>query len=85
MINIRTMYITKYALTKGIKKEKGELLCNGSMFRVTDGYAGLYFHGTDFHETSKSAIAKAEQMRTNKIASLNNQIKKLEKMRFDIN
>jgi predicted Rossmann fold nucleotide-binding protein DprA/Smf involved in DNA uptake len=35
------------------------------------------------HETREGAVAKAEQMRTKKIAALRKQIERLEKMRFD--
>lgn len=47
----------------------------------------IYYHGegNDWHRTKESAIAKAEEMRKKKIASLKKQIEKLEKMEFKNN
>lgn len=44
-----------------------------------------YYHeeGKEWHRTKESAIAKAEEMRKKKIASLQKQIKKLENINFE--
>ena len=44
--------------------------------------SGYHFHGKDWHRTEQDAIARAEQMRAAKIASLKKSITKFEKMKF---
>ncbi|WP_447872022.1 tail fiber assembly protein [Serratia fonticola] len=78
-------YITKYALTAGIIKREGEIDDSGS-FRYKDPEAwgtSSIWH-TDFRLTEAEALAKAEDMRKKKIASLKKQIAKLEAMTFTI-
>lgn len=82
------VFITKYALTKGIiEKEVKISVCEGPIgvfseyAKAKDDYAG-YFIGNDaFYELDK-AIDKAEKMRDRKILSLKRQITKLEGMSF---
>lgn len=75
-------WITKYALTKGIlEKEVDD--CGDGMVIESNNHFPTYYHGTDWHKDKKSAIAKAEEMRKKKIASLKKKIEKLEKMKFD--
>lgn len=75
-------WITKYALTKGIL-EKEVRDCGDGMAEESENHFPTYYHGTDWHKDKQSAIAKAEEMRKKKIASLKKQIEKLEKMNFD--
>lgn len=75
-------WITKYALTKGILEKEVED-CRDGMVRESERHFPTYYHGTDWHTDKKSAIAKAEEMRKNKISSLKKQIEKLERMEFD--
>lgn len=87
------VWITKYALTGGIieaeivrrqividehTKEQvmGYILCD-----ATGRKYGVQFD--DFEYSLESAIAKAEEMRQKKIASLKKQIEKLEGMKFE--
>ena len=84
-------WITKYALTIGIKEVEA-ILCEKvslDMIEVPpppeDHYAiSTYIHGEgrDWHRTPEAALARAEQMRKAKIASLEKQIKKLQTMKF---
>lgn len=79
------VWITKYALTSGILEKEAEV-CTDNMISVKDtGYYTVYFHGNEWHKSRESAIAKAEEMRKKKIASLKKQIEKLEKMEFKNN
>ena len=41
-------------------------------------------HGNDWHRTEADAVARAEQMRVKKIASLEKQIAKLKKLSFTV-
>lgn len=86
------VWITKYALTHGIIETKVTKKLN-----VTDDYKKetevmyvtvsergvLLLKEDEFDICKQSAIAKAEQMRMNKIESLKKQIKKLELMKFE--
>ncbi|MGX1958420.1 hypothetical protein [Serratia proteamaculans] len=80
-----TGYITRYALTAGIIKREGEIADSGS-FRYKDpeawGTSNIWH--TDYRLTEAEALAKAEDMRKKKIASLKKQIAKLEAMTFTI-
>lgn len=84
------VWITKYALSKGIFAQEVtpcQFMNSGRVFYVPEGrpewqreYANG--EGKEWHRTRESAIARAEEMRTAKIASLKKQIAKLEKMEF---
>lgn len=77
-----TVWITKYALTAGIKKYEAEKL-NNDMVKVQEpGCFVMYFHGRQWHADLGSAIAKAEVMREAKIKSLEKSLAKLKKMSF---
>lgn len=77
------IYVTKYALTAGIKEHDAEI--DGAMAIVRPiGTAWMtsYFHGNDWHMTANEASIRAEEMRIAKIASLRKQISKLEAVKF---
>ena len=71
-------YITKYALTKGIQIVECGQSSGGDGF-VYDGW-NVYRVGQDAHETLEHALARGEQMRIERIASIKKQIVKLETM-----
>ncbi len=78
-----TVFITKYALTSGVK------MMNGTIGRDTPSMVSGYnifdnFHGEgkEWHRTWNDAHTRAEVMRLEKIASLRAQIKRLEAMTF---
>lgn len=78
------VWITKYALTKGILQEEGETFKGNPNYLMVKGYySDFYGEGNEWHRTKESAIKKAEEMRQKKIASLKKQIEKLEKMKFE--
>lgn len=78
------VWITKYALTKGILEMKCVQSGDTSVREAGDPFP-TYYHGegNEWHRTKESAIKKAEEMRQKKIDSLKKQIKKLEEMRFE--
>ena len=83
-----TAYITKYALSNGkILKIEARLCSDVSntmiAYRAEGSRFDQYAHNTDWHRTLHDAIAKANEMRVKKIASLKKQIAKLEKMEFE--
>jgi hypothetical protein len=84
---MKTYYLTKYALTKGIL----EVQSNEPPTKNDD----IHYQHKNWHEfscyakfdeeifnTKEEAIAKAEEMRCKKIESLKKQIQKLEKKSF---
>lgn len=78
------VWITKYALTKGILEKECED-CRDDTVRETENSFPVYYHGEgkEWHRTKESAIKRAEEMRQKKITRLKKQIEKLEGMRFE--
>jgi hypothetical protein len=78
------VWITKYALTSGIFEVDAETCTSPSLIAVRKpGELTAYFHNNDWHKSKEDAIARAEEMRAKKIASLRKSIAKLEAMSFD--
>ena len=72
--------VTKYAMSG-----KGVIPCEDAKSSHVDTMVvvgALCLHEDDWHTTPEAAIARAEEMRTKKIASLKKQIAKLEAMTF---
>lgn len=81
-----TAWVTKYALSTGIKIVSGRVchsITSEAFAYSTNGF-GAMAHGNDWHRTEAEAIARAEQMRLKKIASLEKQIAKLKKLSFTV-
>ncbi len=76
------VWISKYAFSKGIY-EIETMEPRSSLEIVRDGWAYFHGDGREWHRTRAGAIAKAEEMRLAKIASLKKQIAKLEKLKFE--
>ncbi len=79
-----SVWVTKYALTRGIIKTHARYCREGMIAFRIEGSASSYVfaHRKDWHHTRTSAIARAEEMRKGKIASLKRQIASLEKRAF---
>lgn len=77
-------WITKYALTNGITRVDAEV-CDETMiaYRCSEESLPQFAHGKDWHRDEASALARAEEMRNKKIASLRKSIAKLEAMKFN--
>lgn len=80
-----TFWISKYALTGGIEKiePEGEPQDGLLVYRERGWSRYVHGEGRDWHRTEAGAIARAEVMRKAKIASLQKQIAKLEKLSFN--
>jgi hypothetical protein len=84
-----TVWLTDNALTTGICKKTARISnidISGKTIYVQIGkYTGAYFHGQgiEWHRTESSAIARADEMRKAKIASLKKQIANLKKLKFE--
>ncbi len=75
------VYITKYALTKGIEHIEVKETSYPEYVKENTKW-GRDFHKGDWWENKDDAIKKAEGMRKKKIASLEKQIGKLKKLEF---
>lgn len=79
------VFITKYALTKGIIEKEVEIYSymDGSKYAYVKGEFNGYKMTEDAFYNHENAIQKSEEMRQKKIASLKKQIAKLEKLSFN--
>ena len=75
-------WITKYALTRGIYQEIGELrsTCGPDYFSVIDKHQ-IFYKG-DYFYSKEDAIKNAKEKRKKKITSLEKQIVKLGNLEF---
>lgn len=80
---METIWVTKYALTEGIKRCEwdGKTSDGGYIFPI--GYCFAAKFGKDAYKNEADAKAEADKMRLRKIVSLKKSIQKLEGMRFD--
>lgn len=77
------VWITKYALTKGIYEMEVVSMGKDSVYGKAWNEA-FHGEGKEWHRTYGSAVAMAEKIRRRKIENLKNQIIRLEKMCFTI-
>jgi hypothetical protein len=79
------VFITKYALTKGIIEGEAKPTGIPGMIQVAGQPSWVYFRGEgrDWHRTREGALNRAEEIRIKKLKSLDNQIKKLSKLKFE--
>lgn len=75
------VWITKYALTRGVFQLYVVDLGNGIVRSSSNALE--HYHKRDWHLAKESAISRAEEMRKKKISSLKKQIEKLENMKFE--
>jgi hypothetical protein len=81
----RTVWVTKYALTAGVKQHPiVRLEEDGDLWAKLPGSPsyGALIGPKDHHPTREAALARAEEMRAAKIASLKRQIERLENLEF---
>lgn len=72
------VWITKYALTKGIFECEVEPCFNINPNMVAGRGLHEYFHGNDWHRTREAAVIRANEMRAVKIKSLQKSLAKLQ-------
>lgn len=77
---LRRVWITKYALTKGLYEAEVKLLEGGDAVTVD---RKTYLSTPDWWDTKEDAVKRAEVLVKAKIDSLNRQIKTLEEMKFE--
>ena len=74
-------WVTRYALTSGIQFVDAVVCHSVSSNMIIYGKM-VSAHGKDWHRTPRAAVERAEEMRKQKIISLNKSIKKLESLTF---
>ncbi len=77
-----SFYVTRYALTDGIKEVDGSVSESGWLTCTYDHRWPRSFPSIDFSEDRDDAVLRAEEMRDKKIKSLKKQIEKLEALSF---
>ncbi len=75
------VWITKNARTTGIQAVEAEIYDSRMVSYASNGFT-LYAHGNNWHRTPEKAIAKAEEMRAAKLASLKKSIAKIKALKF---
>lgn len=86
-----TAWVTKYALTRGIFKVRGQVYPKRpKLFEYKPRKAACSHHllacayGTEWHRTEEAALARGNKLRELKIAALKRQLDILENMTFTI-
>lgn len=88
-LNLENVYITKYALTRGIIFMPAEILeravrnSKEKFCRVKSFNGYTYFFEGQYYLDKEEAIEAAERMRERKIESLKKQINKLRELKFE--
>lgn len=81
-----TIYVTKYALTKGIMEMQAtiphHISSDMACVRETPGSLGQNFHRDEWHRDMESARAHANKMVQDRITSLEKSIKKVRCLKF---
>ncbi len=78
------VWITKYALSTGIEAVDAEVCGEDMVYYGSYGHGNQYAYGNDWHRTPEAALARAEEMRKSRIASLRKSLDKLESMTFSV-
>lgn len=78
------IYVTKWALKKGIVLVDGESSSGKGSMRIlsTGPFWGHYLHRTEWGTTLEEAILKAELARNRRITALKKEIQKLRNLTF---
>jgi hypothetical protein len=79
-----TAWVTKHALTRGILTVDAEVYDDGCISWRGSSMFVQYAHGKDWHRTQAAALARAEEMRAKKIASLRKKIAALKRLQFKL-
>jgi len=76
------IWISKYALTRGIYGVEAGIHDNMAVVRGASFTSTQYFHKGEWWKTEQEAIKKAEEMRKTRIASLKKSLKKMQDLKF---
>ena len=74
------VWVTRYALTRGVQHMRGSLVRVEGQVYFSKGH--LFLNSTDWFHEKSDAIKRAEEMRKRKLDSLRQQITRLESLEF---
>lgn len=75
------VFITRHALTAGIQEYEAVDITDTMASVKVRGFTN-YYHGEDWHLDRAAAVARAEEMRTRKVASVEKQLARLKATAF---
>lgn len=78
-----TVYVTKYALSRGIFPIEAEITERGYARELAKNRIGHFLGKRHYATTKDEAIAQAEEMRIKKLQSLEQQAKKISALDFE--
>jgi hypothetical protein len=78
------IYITKYALTKGILLAETSTEDIEQKLKAVKGFPNMYFHPCDYAYSELEALTKAQELKAARIKSLQKSLKKLEALNIKI-
>ena len=80
------VFITKYALTRGIMRfdvERINIEKHYVVVKNSRGFTTMFFRN-DWHRTKQDALDRVEQMREAKLKSLKKSIERISQMKFQL-
>ena len=78
------VFVTRYALTQGVFRVRGEVTESGQYISAAFGYGKLFLAlGKEAFVDEADAVKNAEDRRRKKIVALKRQLKRLEEMSFE--
>lgn len=80
---VKTLYITRWAVSRGIMKRKCSWWRNMPDRVVDDLTQGVYW-SSDWHKTLEDALARCEELRTMQIDSLRRRLAKISSLAFKV-
>jgi len=83
---MKTVWITKYALTVGIQERAVEKVCSlrmVSLVRQPGEYGIICVHKPYWHETREAAVTHAKKLQEKKLVALQKQLKHVATLTFE--
>jgi hypothetical protein len=77
-------WVTKYALTAGVQLVEGDSSDGMLTYRTGKGRFMQFAHKGEWFDSEAGALARADEMRHRKIASLKKQIGRLDSLTFTV-
>lgn len=80
------IYITKYALTTGIKEIdiENRSVTNDTIYFCNNSNYYQHYRGNDWHTTLESAILRAKDMKKRKIKSLEKTLERIKNLEIEV-
>ena len=76
--NVMDVWVTKYALTRGVEQHKAKVFSNGKLAVVDN----TYYRNSEFWYTAEDARDQANKMKQQRIDTLIRELKRLQSKEF---